>query len=516
MSDEFEEYEDEQMVGEEGDEFYDADIAAILAQYRANELRKHMVGPIVSFVFHIVGLVLMCVLIKNQPPPVEYEIEVVMEELPIEELEEPPEIEPEEVEIEEDTTDDAPTMQTPDVPTDSPDSAIEDASDEAPQTDDNMEMEESLDVVPNSTPLTMPALYGGRTAAGRAGNLKRFGGAGSEDAVLRALRWLAKVQKENGSWENHEAATGLALLAFLAHGDTPLSEEFGTTVLKGLMWQSNRMITNVPKRAYTNGIATYSMAEAYAMTNNPTVKQAMELGLYKIVEGQQAGGGYDYSYKKGERWDLSVAGWNFQAMKAGFVAGAQTEGLKEAITKSVSFLKNTAYKSGSFGYSSPGGNAGGNMPGVGIVGLQLLGHPKSNEVTTTLEKSTIGMRLPLYEKYRSGNFIEAGKHVYGWYYDTQAAFNAQGKTWKKWNKVFKPALIKGQHKEGYWMTKDGHGNAGESVGARVYCTTWCVLQLEVYYRYLPSFKLSNLKKSVGAGEGGGIDADDDDIDIDIE
>jgi muramoyltetrapeptide carboxypeptidase LdcA involved in peptidoglycan recycling len=80
-------------------------------------------------------------------------------------------------------------------------------------------------------------------------------------------------------------------------------------------------------------------------------------------------------------------------------------------------------------------------------------------------------------------------------------FHVGGETWNKWNKMFSPELVrkqnviakeasgytdhKGQPRSiGYWDQYAGHGaNEGEIFG-----TTLCTLQLEVYYRYLPTFK----------------------------
>jgi hypothetical protein len=36
--------------------------------------------------------------------------------------------------------------------------------------------------------------------------------------------------------KEHDAMTGLAILTFLAHGETPSSEEFGETVTKGVQY----------------------------------------------------------------------------------------------------------------------------------------------------------------------------------------------------------------------------------------------------------------------------------------
>ena len=56
-----------------------------------------------------------------------------------------------------------------------------------------------------------------------------------EEAVVKSLRWLKKQQNGNGSWGEGQcraSMTGISLLAYLAHCETPLSEEFGENVLK--------------------------------------------------------------------------------------------------------------------------------------------------------------------------------------------------------------------------------------------------------------------------------------------
>ena len=106
------------------------------------------------------------------------------------------------------------------------------------------------------SPLVMKGLYGNRGSGGRGRALSKYGGgAATEGAVLRALRWLKKYQKPDGSWTGDAAGpvqnaagehygqqgaarafTGLAVLCYLAHGETPASEEFGSTVEKAIKW----------------------------------------------------------------------------------------------------------------------------------------------------------------------------------------------------------------------------------------------------------------------------------------
>ena len=99
----------EEPVYETEEEQYMAEVEQILLAYRQQKLREHLVGPIVSFVMHIVILLLLTVFVvgKAQREPLP-EIEVTMEEVPIKELE-PPEIE--EIEqMEDEVLDEAPTM----------------------------------------------------------------------------------------------------------------------------------------------------------------------------------------------------------------------------------------------------------------------------------------------------------------------------------------------------------------------------------------------------------------------
>ncbi len=74
-----------------------------------------------------------------------------------------------------------------------------------------------------------------------------------EDQVVNALRWLQKTQQDDGSWNAQAkpvAMTGLALLAYHGHYETPLSPEFGETVQNAIDY----LIANGQKNG--GGLAT--------------------------------------------------------------------------------------------------------------------------------------------------------------------------------------------------------------------------------------------------------------------
>ena len=147
------------------------------------------------------------------------------------------------------------------------------------------------------------------------------------------------------------------------------------------------------------------------------------------------------------------------------------------------------------------------MTPIGAVGLQLLGEFDSEEAQSA-SRATLARLLPSYEKAMEDWDTTASTHLYGWYYATQAVFQytkGQGAEWTRWNKIFQSVLLKNQNAEGYWTHNERHNMGGETLKGKVLSTTFCCLQLQVYYRYLGSFKISDKKivqfNPLGEGNG---------------
>ncbi len=79
--------------------------------------------------------------------------------------------------------------------------------------------------------------------------------------------------------------------------------------------------------------------------------------------------------------------------------------------------------------------------------------------------------------------------LYGWYYMTQAMFQAGRSYWPAWNRQMQPLLLKTQHDDGFWNAPEGTTNHELALGP-VYSTALCTLTLEVYYRYLPLYTMA--------------------------
>jgi len=356
-------------------------------------------------------------------------------------------------------------------------------------------------VIPIKSRVVFKGVFGDLRSAGTRKSLgERFGSdAATEDAVLRALRWLKKNQQPEGSWNAQRIAmTGLAVLTFLAHGEKPGdSPEFGETIQNALdfLVRSQRpdgRFNGMDGNEYAHPIATYALCEAYGMTLNPNVKAAAEKALAPIISGQHPTGGWTYKLFAGVdketgnyRDDTSYMGWCAQALKAAKLAKLKAEGLDKAAKLAVTGFKRNASPGGGFGYVSPG--AGG-LTSVGTLCLQLLGAPTDSAVKKSLD--LMDSWRPSFEaKGPQGASLQ-----YYFYYATQAKFHAGGKRWENWNKEMKPTYVKAQQIEknaikddqgrdcdiGWWTNGDAHTDRP------VMDTCLAALQLMVYYRYLPT------------------------------
>jgi hypothetical protein len=349
----------------------------------------------------------------------------------------------------------------------------------------------------------LPAVMGGRAGGKRAAAAKMMGGKEkSEKAVMAGLRWLKQNQNQDGSWspDHKPAMTGLAILAFLGHGETPESPEFGPTVKKGLDWllekgnefQGRMSLTKDGwgghHGVYEHGIATYAMGEYYTMTKDERFVELYKQAVGYIVSGQAPDGGWNYSYSKEPNSDTSVSGWQIQALKAAHLTGLGIPGVDEALEKAMLNLKRVQSSDGNFHYRKPG-DRGKNpsLVGVGVLCTLFWKETKDKVVRD-------GIEFMLDRERPEVKYKGEAADLYAWYYNTQAALMYGGSAWSKWNRMFQDEVADAQSPDGSWppvIAKDVPGaemqRKPDGAGP-VYRTALCVLMLEVFYRYMPTTK----------------------------
>ncbi len=311
-----------------------------------------------------------------------------------------------------------------------------------------------------------------------------------ETSILLALDWLQRQQLRSGAWgaQYQGAMTGFALLAYLGHCETPDSPRYGETVTKGLLFlielaerQHGHMASAMGQQLpYEHGIATYALGEAYSMLKDgpnmpPGLEETFARGVEIILKGQQQEGGWVYGYGRSGSGDLSVTGWQFQALKAAKETRMEFDGLDSAIQKTVRFISGRQGDKGGFGYRARQDKH--SLTGVGILGLQFL---------SSGNRSQVSKGFSFYFSEREFLYETGSCNLYSWYYMTQAAFNHGGPTWQKWNDIYRDQIIRAQNSDGSWPL-EGSGLTGQRGGSDsdVYRACLCALMLEVYYRYLP-------------------------------
>lgn len=588
-----------------------------------NDIRQHISGPLISIVAHIVILILLAIFVVSEEAVMEEAAEVVVEmkEMEVEPPPPPEPPDPQEQPLQDyvedpvfhDVPADAPTP-TPSLSTDNaPPSQSTAQSVETSTAGDISELfpDNSVPVVQtNNSALKLTGAYKARSGEGRKAALKAGGGGdNTERAVIRALDWLVKVQNDDGSWGDWQddynqkvQLTCLALLAMLAHGETTQSERYGDALHKGLMlvlswangvgerrgtgWGRHEAGVNENNDVQYKHNDWYAMsriaivlAEGYAITRIPALEEGMNRVVTRLINEMNPSGGFGWHWDKRlekniDYFSLDGGSRMYNALYSAYNAGCEVSGtdyngktvtIEDAIDRAISAIsKHHANAKGGFSYSAQNEKktvaAGFDSTGAGTLYLFLMGYngnAAQKGYEWLLRHRPNGKENS--ELKMDWNNLPSQTSSLGWYYMTQALFQAtggQGTEWRKWNRQMTTTLIKEQSKDGYWecpadkykqweVVKERQKNGrikeikrlkqyNESKlggftehNSRLWATVYFTLTLEVYYRYLPTFKedgtrnkeadIANDKKeassAANADAGGESLTDDQDADI---
>lgn len=333
-----------------------------------------------------------------------------------------------------------------------------------------------------------------------------------EEAVVKSLRWLKKQQNGNGSWGDGQfkaSMTGITLLAYLAHCETPLSEEFGENVLKGISFlvdlgMKNPVISEQPglkEICYDHAVATYALCEAYTFCKQMDIPSISNLervvvkAVDRILDAQCPNGGWAYSYNNriNPNIDLSVTGWNVQALKAAEHGGVKpTKGeIRTALRKAAMYCRKNVMPDGKFSYKENGESPRSSLVGVGVLSLQMCGSGSDSAARKGLDWMLKNTNKPF--NWKANN---TSSNLYQHYYGVQAAMNRGGDVWTAYNRAFRDATLGAQASDGSFAPNGFPGpgglvnSNGGTINDKIYRQCLATLMLEVYYRFLP-----------GTGEG---------------
>jgi hypothetical protein len=353
----------------------------------------------------------------------------------------------------------------------------------------------------------LPGAYRLRTLPNRVSLLQTRGGTPeTEAAVKAAMKWLADHQSADGRWDPRvngggqqatvlgrdrqnagsradSAVTGLALLAFLASGQTHLEGDYREDVRRGLdfLIRTQAADGNLAGEAetfefmYSHAMAACALSEAYGMTRDTRLREPVSRAVGYTLRAQDARGG-GWRYRPGDAGDTSILGWQLMTLKSAELAGIPIpENTRQGIIRYLQSVATGAH-GGQASYR-PGEAVSRSMTAEALVCWQFLGVARNNPACDEAGDFVLG-DLPNNESV--SNF-------YYWYYGTLSMYQLQGTYWRQWNAALRDAVVRRQIKDGpqagSWDTTDVWGPSG----GRIYTTALAALTLEVYYRFLPLY-----------------------------
>jgi hypothetical protein len=371
--------------------------------------------------------------------------------------------------------------------------------------------------------LGLGGIYEGRGGKGRKAALEKYGGdEETEAAVARGLKWLAVHQTRAGAWGGEwgihachvdppcstmgamcpVGVTGLCLLAFLGagftHHDGPEGAytdvvRRGAEYLLSRQTKEGRFEEVDSAHNYSHCTAMLAIAELYGMTQDPVLRPPLMRAIEYLEIAQQEHGGWDYNVGRSNRGDISISGWVVMALRACRAAGLP---VNDRVWKLAQNFYAIALDSSVpwFPYEYHAG------PTVGV----RVGGTYATQASAILARNYLGMKSDgALESKISALLVRTPPHIanppktmqsdwrfsyYYTYYATLVMFYGGGDAWRKWNSAMKREMLSLQSREGH--TEGSFDPIGPDLGhgGRCYTTAMGIMCLEVYYRYLPSYK----------------------------
>jgi hypothetical protein len=314
----------------------------------------------------------------------------------------------------------------------------------------------------------------------------------SESAVNRGLLWLSRYQRPNGSWHpasrgqagREVAATGLALLAFLAAGHTEKTGQHSGVVrlaishIIGRQSGSGRIGDGAgPAGFQQHVICGLALAEACGMQSVPRTRDAAQkaLGYAEIAYAGTPGG-------PGVGPDVNTlpacAAFLWQA-RSGRVAGLRVG--HSAVDKAVAFLDsckiNPDGMQAARASNRPGGEATPEAAALAMWSACLA--PGAVDMPFVTSGARYLLRTP--PAWRAGEV-----DLWHWCHASLALFQSGGDAWIEWNSALQSALVPQQLRHAGKASLEGSWDpvgACQTEGGRIVSTALSVLCLETCYRY---------------------------------
>jgi hypothetical protein len=297
-----------------------------------------------------------------------------------------------------------------------------------------------------------------------------------QQALIKALEYLASTQRKDGSWPRYEQAyTGLSIMAFV--GAKCIQKDYSANVKAALDFLKSKYTpsskyppgsrdadlrggTFGTQEMYQHAITTLALVEALVDLEDESLEPIAREAIQLIIRsqntehkpetlrgpakpGSRGYGGWRYNPDSTDS-DISVTGWQILTLRAAVNAGFTVP--EWTFPTAADFVRSLQGKNdGSFRYDSPG-EAGSSCAraGMGALSLQLSGYPKDPMVAPAIR--FMQEYAPRWNIEEPGD----GYPFYYWYYGTRAMYLAGGDDWRIWKDWMCRFLVDHQNPDGSW------------------------------------------------------------------
>jgi hypothetical protein len=338
----------------------------------------------------------------------------------------------------------------------------------------------------------------------------------TEEAIELGLEFLAKHQREDGSWRLEDfgdrpqlrsdtAATALSLLAFQGAGYSHQQFKYQASCRKAIDWLTSvqsaqgdlyRAMDEASDRnawLYSHAIATLALCEAFGMTQDETLREAAQRAVDFLTASQDPiAGGWRYAPRVGS--DTSVTGWAMMALKSAELSGLNVststyQGIERWLDRSEASARERYLYRYNWQANTPETQHGRIptpvMTSVGLLMRMYLGWRRTDP------EMVQGTDWLLQRPPSLGTPQAPLRDTYYWYYASQVMFHMGGQRWREWYNALYPILIESQERKGElagsWDPAGEIPDAWGPYAGRLYVTTMNLLSLEVTYRHLPIY-----------------------------
>jgi hypothetical protein len=340
-------------------------------------------------------------------------------------------------------------------------------------------------------------------------------------AVERALRWLAALQQEEGSFPTLDTGqpgvTCLCAMAFISHGHVPGETEQGRRLKRATDYilscqKPNGLVTLLgpdgPKitrdlhheigtcAAYNHAISSLTLSELYGMSDvkrAARIETAIKKALAATLEMQRwpkdykmERGGWRYIDDDGTfDSDFSITGWSLMFLRSARNAGFEVS--QQPIDEAVAYVRRCFEPEyGAFEYTNVGGDhRSRGMAGAGILALAHAGFHNSREARASGD----WILQHGFDEYNQLLMFDQGRphdrYHYAAFNCCQGMYQLGGRHWAQFFPRVVKTLLANQQPDGSWPA-DTHWH--DSQFGTAYTTALVVMTLGAPNQLLPIFQ----------------------------